>query len=163
MSTSTTFRKVLSNIEEYIAGSLLLVMVTIAFINVITRYLIKFSLAFTEEIEVNFFVWVTILGIAIAFKRESHLSMVFVRDRLPLKIRKPLKLLGLGASLAIFLVVIYLSCWHIYFEMTLYHTRSMALNIPVWIYLLGVPIFSSIVVLRIIQVMIREVRSRASS
>ncbi len=157
-----SFRKVLANIEEYIAGSLLLIMVTIAFINVITRYLIKFSLAFTEEIEVNFFVWVTILGIAIAFKRESHLSMVFLRDRIPSpKVRKALKLLGLGASLAIFIVIIYLACWHIYFEITLYHTRSMALNIPVWIYLLGVPVFSSIVILRITQVIIREVRGNA--
>ncbi len=159
--SGSRLREILSNIEEYIAGALLFVMVTIAFINVITRYLIKFSLAFIEEIEVNFFVWVTILGIAIAFKRGSHLSMVFVRDKLPARIRKALKIFGLVASLAVFIVIIYLSSDQIYWEVTLFHTRSMALNIPEWIYLLGVPVFSIIVVIRIIQVLWREVKSNA--
>ena len=151
-------RTILANIEEYIAGVLLLIMVTVAFINVITRYLIKFSLAFIEEIEVNFFVWVTILGIAIAFKRGSHLSMTFIRDKLPENIGRALKIFGLVSSLAIFIVLIYLSLNQIYWELTLFHTRSMALNIPVWIYLSGVPVFSLIVVIRIIQVLIKEVK-----
>ncbi len=161
MPGGSRLRLFAENFEEYLAGSLLLVMVTIAFINVVTRYLVKYSLAFTEEIEVNFFVWVTILGIAIAFKKESHLSMVFIRDRLPSRTAKALKLFGLAASLAVFLVLIYLSSIHVYVEMTVFHTRSMALNIPEWIYLLGVPVFSVIVVIRIVQAILREVKRSA--
>ena len=56
-------------------------MVIVAFVNVVTRYLLHASLAFTEEVEVAFFVWVTFLGTAMAFKRKSHLAMTFFRDR----------------------------------------------------------------------------------
>ena len=151
-------RKLLSNFEEYVAGTLLLVMVVIAFVNVVTRYFLKYSLAFTEEIGVNMFVWMTILGIAIAFKRGSHLSVVFLRDRAPPLIRKTLTLTGLVLSLGLFLVIIYLSLKHTYTEMVVFQTRSEALNIPAWIYVAGVPVFSTVVVIRIIQAILREVR-----
>ncbi|RLF78595.1 TRAP transporter small permease, partial [Thermococci archaeon] len=49
--------------EGYVAAVLLLIMILVAFVNVVTRYLFHASIAFTEEIEVAFFVWITFLGI----------------------------------------------------------------------------------------------------
>lgn len=150
--------RLLDSIEEYLAGILLLVMVVVAFVNVVSRYFLKYSLAFIEEIGVNMFVWVTLLGIAIAFKRGSHLSVVVLRDRAPPRIRRALILAGLGLSAALFSVLVYLSLQHVYVEMRVFATRSEALNIPTWIYLSGVPVFSTLIIVRIVQAMIREVR-----
>ncbi len=151
--------KIASSFEEYVAGTLLLVMVTIAFVNVVSRYFLKYSLAFIEEIGVNMFVWVTLLGIAIAFKRGSHLRVVVILDRLPGKLRKTLMVTGLALSAILFGVIVYLSLKHTYIEMVVFKTRSEALNIPTWIYIAGVPLFSTLVIIRILQAILREVRS----
>lgn len=135
--------------EGYISAFLLLVMIIVAFVNVVSRYLFHMSLAFTEEIEVAFFVWVTFLGIGIAFKKGSHLAMVFIRDRLP--IRKHLIILGQVLSLVLFVIVLYLTAKYVYLDMTIYHSRTMALGIPMWIYTIGMPIISILIIFRIAQ------------
>ncbi|GAB6103077.1 TRAP transporter small permease [Thermococcus atlanticus] len=141
--------------EGYAAAILLLIMIIVAFVNVVTRYLFYMSLAFTEEIEVAFFVWMTFLGIALAFKRGSHLAMVFLRDRLPVK--KHLVLLGQVLSMILFVVVMYLTAKYVYLDMTIYHSTTMSLGIPMWIYTIGMPIISVVIILRILQVTKREV------
>ena len=135
--------------EGYISAFLLLVMIIVAFVNVVSRYLFHMSLAFTEEIEVAFFVWVTFLGIGIAFKKGSHLAMVFIRDRLP--IRKHLIILGQILSLILFVIVLYFTAKYVYLDMTIYHSRTMALGIPMWIYTIGMPIISILIIFRIAQ------------
>ncbi|WP_456396392.1 TRAP transporter small permease [Thermococcus sp.] len=141
--------------EGYVAAILLLIMIIVAFVNVVTRYLFYMSLAFTEEIEVAFFVWMTFLGIALAFKRGSHLAMVFLRDRLPVK--KHLVLLGQVLSMILFVVVMYLTAKYVYLDMTIYHSTTMSLGIPMWIYTIGMPIISVVIILRILQATKREV------
>src|SRR3972149_5586535 len=54
-----------------------------AFVNVITRYVVQYSLAFTEEIVVSLFVWLTLLGSAVAFREGSHLAFTSLVDRAP--------------------------------------------------------------------------------
>ncbi len=151
MSEKNLVKSLASNLEEYVAAILLFIMFLVAFINVLSRYLFKMSLAFIEEIEVNFFVWMSILGIAIAFKRNSHLSMEFLKNMMPAKVQNYLRVLGLVLSLAVFVVLIYLSSILIYNEVTLYRTSSMALDIPMWIYYVGMTLCSLVVVARISQ------------
>jgi TRAP-type C4-dicarboxylate transport system permease small subunit len=151
MSKKNLIRNLMSNLEEYVAAVLLLIMFSVAFVNVLSRYLFKMSLAFIEEIEVNFFVWMSVLGIAIAFKKNSHLSMDFLKNIAPAKVRNYLGVLGLVLSLAVFIVLIYLSSILIYNEVTLYRTSSMALDIPMWIYYVGMTLCSLVVVVRILQ------------
>ncbi|MCJ7541671.1 MAG: TRAP transporter small permease subunit, partial [Desulfobacterales bacterium] len=62
--------------EDYITALLLFIMAAIAFINVLSRYFFHFSFAATEEITINLFVWMTVLGSGIAFERGGHLGMV---------------------------------------------------------------------------------------
>ena len=50
--------------EDILGSIMLAVMVTITFLNVIVRYCTNFSFAWTEEITINFFVWVVLLGTA---------------------------------------------------------------------------------------------------
>lgn len=151
MSKKNLVRNLMSNLEEYVAAVLLLIMFSVAFVNVLSRYLFKMSLAFIEEMEVNFFVWMSVLGIAIAFKKNSHLSMDFLKNIAPAKVRNYLGVLGLVLSLAVFIVLIYLSSTLIYNEVTLYRTSSMALDIPMWIYYVGMTLCSLVVVVRILQ------------
>ena len=73
--------KLLDHIEEIIGGVCLGIMVTIAFINVLTRYLFKYSMAFTEELTLYLFVWATLMGASIAFREGSNIAVSFLYDR----------------------------------------------------------------------------------
>ena len=65
-----------AHFEELLGSVLLAIMATIAFINVIVRYCTSFSFAWTEEMTVNFFVWVVLLGTARAFRTGGHLGKI---------------------------------------------------------------------------------------
>ncbi len=146
MNENTTRRKF--GIDEIIMGVLLFVMATISFLNVLGRYIFHYSIAFTEEIGVNFFVWITVIGIGIAFERNSHLGMVSLFKMFPKPIKKIVVWLNLLLSAFLIGVVDWFTLKTIYQEMTLFHSTSPALGIQMWIYYLGIPVFSIFVFIR---------------
>jgi TRAP-type C4-dicarboxylate transport system permease small subunit len=129
-------------IDHWIAAILLFAMASIAFINVLSRYLFHFSFAATEEITINLFVWLTVVGSGIAFGRGSQLGMVTLYNSFPAKFKKAVILFGSALSAILFLLVDIYIIQAIYDEMTLFHATSAALAVPVWIYYVGVPVFS---------------------
>jgi len=136
--------------EEALCATLFAIMAIVAFINVITRYLLKYSLAFTEELVVSFFVWLTLLGAAVAFREGSHLGFSFITDRLPQKIQKFLLWTSAGLGVLLFLFLIYFTIHQIREEIVLKIT-SMGIGIPQWWYTIGVPVWSILVIFRILQ------------
>lgn len=140
----------LIHFEEVLCAILFAIMGIIMFVNVISRYLLKYSLAFTEELVVSFFVWLTLLGAAIAFRQGSHLGFNFIMDRLPLKIQKGLLWLSAFLGSFLFLVLIYFSIHQVREEITLGMTSS-GIGVPQWWYSIGMPIWSVLVIIRIFQ------------
>lgn len=129
-------------LDHWLAAILLFSMASIAFINVLSRYLFHFSFAATEEITINLFVWLTVIGSGIAFERGGQLGMVTLYNVLPKKFKKTVILASSGLSSLLFILVDYYMIQAIYEELTLFQATSAALGIPVWIYYVGVPIFS---------------------
>ncbi|MEA3359299.1 MAG: TRAP transporter small permease subunit [Thermodesulfobacteriota bacterium] len=129
-------------IDYWIAAILLFTMASIAFINVLSRYLFHFSFAATEEITINLFVWVTVVGSGIAFERGGQLGMVTLFNIFPKKYKKIVILFSSGLSAFLFLLVDIYTIQAIYFELTIFNATSAGLGIPVWIYYIGVPILS---------------------
>ncbi|UZP66254.1 TRAP transporter small permease [Desulfovibrio mangrovi] len=136
--------------EELLGSALLFVMVSIAFINVITRYCIKMSLAWTEEITVNLFVWVVLLGTAFAFRKDSHLGVTMFYDALPKWGQRICYVVFLAASLGFFAVLFYLGLTEVRDEIDLEVTTE-SLAIPVWWYTIATPAFSLLIIIRILQ------------
>jgi len=139
------------HLDELIGAILLGIMSLITFINVINRYFFKNSIAFTEEITVNMFVWITLLGISMAFRKGTNLKMTNLFDLFSPPLKK-LAIIGgglLGTFLFLFLIVN--SLQEIYKNITFYKTTSEALGIPTWIYSLGTPIFSLVVIRELLK------------
>ena len=139
-----------AHLEEGLCAVLFAVMALVTFANIVTRYLLKYSFAFTEEIVVSFFVWLTLLGAAIAFREQSHLGFSFFIERLPKNIRKILLWMSAGLGAALFLFLIYFSIRQIGEEIFLGITSS-GIGIPQWWYTIGMPVWSVLVVIRIFQ------------
>ncbi|UCF82694.1 MAG: TRAP transporter small permease subunit [Desulfobacteraceae bacterium] len=129
-------------IDHWLVAILLFSMASIAFINVLSRYLFHFSFAATEEITINLFVWITVIGSGIAFERGGQLGMVTLYNIFPKKLKKFVIVFGSGLSAILFVLVDIYMIQAIYEELTLFHATSAALGIPVWIYYIGVPVFS---------------------
>ena len=129
-------------LDYWIAAALLMAMALIAFVNVLSRYFINISIGATEEITINLFVWMTVVGTGIAFERGAHLGMVTFFNLFSLKIRKQLVVFSALLGAALFILVCIYTIQAIYDELTLFQATSAALGIPVWIYYAGVPLFS---------------------
>lgn len=140
----------MNHIEEALGALVMAVMVTLAFLNVVTRYVIVYPLAFTEEITISMFVWVTLLGVSVAFRNNAHLAVTFFYDLGSPKLRKLFYTISTVMSIIFFALLTWLGSLQVLDEMELGVTTD-SLAIPAWIYSIGVPLFSILVIIRIIQ------------
>jgi TRAP-type C4-dicarboxylate transport system permease small subunit len=129
-------------IDYVITAALLFSMAAIAFINVLSRYFLHLSFAATEEITINLFVWMTVLGTGIAFERSGHLGMIAFYRHFPVAVKKSVLLVSAALNALLFILVNVYMIQAIYDEITLFKANSAALGIPVWIYYAGVPLLS---------------------
>jgi TRAP-type C4-dicarboxylate transport system permease small subunit len=136
--------------EEILGAILLAVMACISFINVIVRYCTNLSFSASEELTVNFFVWIVLLGTARAFRECGNFSMNLLYDAMPRNIRKILYLFSVLCCLIFFAAL----CWQGYIEVMdeiALSVVSESLAIPVWLYTMATPLFSVIIIVRILQ------------
>lgn len=141
--------------EEVLGALLLTVMACLAFANVVTRYIFQYPLAFTEELEVNALVWLTLFGTASAFRRRRHLQMVFFQEKFSPPIRRYLNLfIGIAAAV-LFALLGYLGYLQLADEKLLEIT-SESLNLPQWIYTSCIPIGCALIVLRCLVATVKD-------
>lgn len=129
-------------LDYLIAAALLFAMAAIAFANVLSRYLFHFSFSATEEITINMFVWLTVVGSGIAFERGAQLGMVSLYRVLPERFRQLVILLSASLGALLFIVVDIFTIQAIRDEIVMFQAKSPALGIPVWVYYVGVPVLS---------------------
>ncbi|MFH1059363.1 MAG: TRAP transporter small permease [Pseudomonadota bacterium] len=149
-----TLRWLLEHVEEALCAAIMTFMAGLGFMNVVTRYL-GFSLAYTEEVLVMLMVWLTMFGAAVGFKRGSHLSMSFLRDRCPPGVQAWLDLLNLVVTLATLIAVAWLCVAYQLPDEILMDTRTSALDIPTWYYTLAVPVGAVAVIARAVEAFVR--------
>lgn len=141
-------------------GALILALMTLfAFLNVLTRYLVKYSFAPSEEIEVNALVWITMFGSAAAFKHASHLKLIFLNRYVGQRIARLFWIFGRVLAVAVFSLLIHHGVLQARVEREL-GIISEALSVPQWIYTLLLPVLCLLVILRILQEIAREFRTR---
>ncbi|MDR3279674.1 MAG: TRAP transporter small permease [Synergistaceae bacterium] len=142
-------RFVLYHFEEALGAIFLAVMVSIAFINVITRYVLKFSLAFTEELTLYLFVWITLLGVSLAFREGANMAVSVIYNRFKKGGRRVLYLLAAVCSIAFFAVFTYFGVLEVRDEI-LMGVMTEAMELPVWLFTISMPMAGVFTIFRII-------------
>ncbi len=150
---------ILDNFEEYLGAIILFIMVSVGFVNVLTRYLIKYPLAFTEEIELALFVYLVVLGTAAAFKKNAHLCVSFFVNLFPKKLKKIIIIFGMILSILLFGVLFYYGILQVRDE-RMFSTTSEALGIPTWYYTLSIPIGCFLIIIRLFQAIYIELKKK---
>jgi C4-dicarboxylate transporter DctQ subunit len=81
-------KNLVHKIEEVVSAIVLAFMTILTFANVVSRYLLKGSISFTDELTTLLFVLLTMLGSAIAARKGSHLGLTVITDIIPEKYHK---------------------------------------------------------------------------
>ena len=147
----------LDDIEEYIIGIGLFIMLAIVFLNAMSRYLINLDLASALEIVTSLFPWVTFLGGAVAVKRRGHVAFSLLTDAFPRRARRAVGLLALALAIALYAVIAVLGTQMVLFERET-HQGTPALEMPTWIIELSIPLGALAILARTIQVARQEWR-----
>lgn len=154
-------RKIYENMEEVAGVILLAFMSVLAFINVITRYFIQYSFAFTEEVEVACLVWLTMLGASGGFRRGIHLGFDLLTFRFPRLGKNVLYPLASVLTILTVCILIWFSLLQMKDEWEL-KIGSEALGIPQWWYTLAIPVGGVLIIFRIIEATCKKMNKEKS-
>lgn len=93
------------NLEPLFIMIIFIVMTGLITLQVIKRFIYGSGFAWGEEFSVFMFVWIVFLGISYAFRNNRQISVNFLRDMLPEKIRKVL-VIFVEASMLVLMIVL---------------------------------------------------------
>ncbi len=122
-----SFLDKLCSYTELIGGVLFGLMAAVVFIQVIIRYLLDYSLAWTGELATFLFVWVTMLGAAIATHRISHISVTALNNAVS---EKKALILSMIAQILMLIVSVIICATGFSFAVKNINNISVALHVP---------------------------------
>jgi len=134
--------------------------VALAFYNVVARYVFGSSLTWAGELTVYLFLWSAFFGAAYCFKRDAHISITILLEKVPPKVAKGLMLL----SHAITFVFLAAVSWYGYKYLQLVielDERSIDLDIPMWIPYSAIPVAFAFAAYRVAEKWVELVRTPA--
>src|SRR3712207_6447589 len=104
-------RDLLKKFELYLGSMFISVTVVVVIMNVFTRYFLKFTYFWAEEVAVGCFVWTIFLGTAAAYRERGLIGVEAIVVLLPKKIRKVVEFVT-------FLLLVIVSGIMFYFSLT---------------------------------------------
>lgn len=122
----------------------------IVFVEVVSRYVMKASVAWAEETAIYAFIWLSYLSAARLARTRSHLAFTLFRDAMGRRAQLVCLLVSDVCLIALSLVVIGFMLRPIGDSIEFGQTM-IGSNLPIWIATVAVPIGWSIVLLRTVQ------------
>lgn len=146
------------NFEEKLLVILLIVTVTLTFIQVVMRYIFHNSLAWSEELARYLFLYLIWIGAAYAVKREQHLRIEIILNRIPKEKLKTFEnfiyFIWLGFS-----VFLFISSLNMTMDVFASGQLSPAMRIPMGYAYISIPLGTGLMCFRIIQKMLENRRA----
>lgn len=117
-------------------ASLMFIMMSLTFAQVVARYLMHHSLSWSEEVGRYVFVWISFLGLATAFRSGAHVALDILSDLLNPAPRRVLAIINtlfvVGLAVALFFGGMALMKFGM-------NQRSPALGLPMYTIYLVIP------------------------
>ncbi len=143
--------RILTIVENALVVGAFLTMMAFGFANVVSRYLLHTSLAFSIELVINLGVLMTMVATAIGIKHGSHLGFDLIKEKAPKPVRNLLLILIAAGTLTLFTVLLWYGL-----QTTLSEVRSgqltPAMKIPKWIFSAALPLGALLSIVRTCQV-----------
>ncbi|MDR1519613.1 MAG: TRAP transporter small permease [Planctomycetota bacterium] len=139
----------------------LFAMVVMNFLNVVCRYLLpQTPFSFTEELTLFLFVWLTMFGISLGYKRSAHTGLSLVTDILPERLKRGCLAAATLCSGGLMVVVFWSGVLLVQNQLK-YGNIMPGLKISAAWGGLAVPIGAAVIFFRILQVGVEKLREPA--
>ncbi|NLI22321.1 MAG: TRAP transporter small permease [Clostridiales bacterium] len=148
----------LDHAEEIVLVPGFAIMLLIGFCNVLSRFILHQSWSFTEEMCVMMFVYVTFFGASVAVKRKAHLGFTLYLDKSRGMTRIVLDTF-IMLAVVLFLVLMVVYGVKVCQNQLKYKAVTAALRISTAYASASVPIGGACILLRIIQMYVRDIRA----
>lgn len=129
----------INKLDRNISALVLGLMMIVGFFNVLSRYLLDFSLASSEELLTNLLVFLTLMASAAGIQRDAHVGVSFIVDLFPRKIRISLSILKIITFLIFFGILFKFGLDNM-FDALKYGQRTTSLGVPSWIFSAALPL-----------------------
>ena len=151
--------KILDYIEESLVCVCLIVMTSLTFVNVVSRYVFSASLSFSEEITTYLFVLLSLLGAAIAAKRGAHLGLSILTDRVGPKTSRVLGIISMLFATVFSAIICY---YGVLMALSQFNKGQLTAGtqLPEWIFGSFVPIGALFVTIRFAQNLFRLITGK---
>jgi len=150
--------RVLTVVENSLAAAAFMVITAVALINVISRYFLNASLAFTSEITINLAVWMTMIGASIAVRERAHLGFSLLHDRSRGWLRDAITIL-IALVVVLFLLVVAIYGWEQVVSQRESGRATPSMGIPQWWFSLALPVGAVLAIIRAVQTAVAALRS----
>jgi len=152
------FNRLLDHLEEWLIASFMAIATLITFIAVVLRYTTGAGIPWAQELTIYMFIWMAKFGAAYGVRTGIHVGVdVLVRKLRPSR-QRFFVMLGLLMGAFFTAVVALLGVKFVLFMHDAGQT-SPDLDWPMWIIYLGVPLGSSLMCYRFLQVLVRFVKT----
>lgn len=157
-----TIGKLIKHLENYICIFTLIVMLTLTFVNVISRFGFHMSLSFTEEIVTGLFVLASLSGASIAIRDGAHLGLDFITFCMPKPIQKVLSILANLLGMVFCGIVFYYGVMMVHQEF-ITKQISATMQWPEWIYGCVVPLGALLLIVRYLITLFQTLSKRGAT
>ena len=110
MKRMSRLADLMSNGSGLVAGWLGIILMGLVLVEVITRYILQSPLTIADEVGAYMLVAITFLGLAYTWKEKGHVRIEVVVTRLPLRLRKRLRIVTLIMATGFVPLLIWASC-----------------------------------------------------
>ena len=136
----------------------LIVMLTLVFLNVISRYVLHFSFSFTEEMVCTGFVLLSTMGGALASLENKHYTLDLVTGLMKPATRKVFMIIDTLLTVVASAVLFVCSLQMVMSQFKM-GSLSIALKVPSWIYGSCVPFGLIFMIFRSVEFVLKVMRS----
>ena len=155
--------KFLDHLEEWFIAFLMAAATLIIFVAVIHRYasglpipvvqdfLLRINTSWAQELTIYLFVWMAKFGAAYGVRTGIHVGVDVLINRLNTPLKKKFILVGLLAGASFTGIIAALGADFV-FELSGTSSTSEVLELPIWIVYLAIPLGSSLMCFRFLQV-----------
>lgn len=141
-------KKIFSNIEDYIGGSIFILMLVILAVQIFARQFMNLPLRWSEELSRFLFVYIGYFGVSASIKENNHVYIDFFVKKLPTSVQRVI-----NVFVQIFILIILCLMFYIGVQMTIRKIPVMivSLNISYAYMYVALPITSVLMIYRQIE------------
>ena len=149
--------KIFGYIEKYFVGALIIIFTLLMFCNVVGRYCFAHGIFFAEEASRYLNAWAVFIGIAAGIKYGSHIGIdAVVRFFVPEKGKKIVTIIAQLIGLA-FCLIVFVQGILLIQKLAKLNQITSAMQIPMWIPYLSVPVGMGMATIRYLIIVICEI------